>query len=68
MKLKSIFKIMIITSILVPVIIVGAIGTFTYNGSFGQMVADETGITAYSQAKTQSLFFDRYGEKLSVLA
>lgn len=68
MKLKSIFKIMIVTSILVPVMIVGVIGTFTYTGSFGQMVADETGTTAYSQAKAQSLFFDRYAEKLSVLA
>ena len=60
MKLKSIFKIMIVTSILVPVMIVGAIGTFTYNSSFGQMVADETGTAAYTRAKAQSMVFDRY--------
>lgn len=68
MKLKTIFKIMIVTSILIPVMIVGIVGTFTYNSSFGQMVSSETGATAYTLAKAQSLFFDRYSEKLSVLA
>ncbi|HBH94228.1 MAG TPA: hypothetical protein DDX91_00625 [Ruminococcaceae bacterium] len=68
MKLKTVFKIMIITSILIPVIIVGIVGTFTYNSSFGQMVSDETGAAAYNMAKTQSLFFDKYDVKLSLLA
>lgn len=68
MKLKTIFKIMIVTSILIPVMIVGLVGTFTYNGSFGQMVANETGNAAYTLAKAQGLFFDGYAQKLSVLA
>ena len=68
MKLKTLFKIMIITSILIPIIIVGIVGTLTYSSSYGQMAAGETGTAAYSLAKAQSLFFDNYEVKLSVLA
>lgn len=68
MKLKTAFKIMIVTSILIPVIIVGIVGTLTYNSSYSQMISDETGSAAYSTAKSQSLFFDKYAVKLSALA
>lgn len=68
MKLKTIFKIMIITSILLPVIIVGIFGTLTYTGSYNQMIIDETGAAAAGAAKSQSLFFDKYSVQLSALA
>lgn len=68
MKVKTIFKIMIITSILIPVLIVGLVGTFTCIGQFGKMAHDETGVVAYSEAKAQSLTFDRYALLLSVMA
>lgn len=68
MKLKTIFKILIISSILLPTIIVGSIGMLTYNNAYGEMVADEAASAAFSEAKSHIMIFDRYSAKLSVMA
>ncbi len=68
LKVKTIFKILIITSILLPAIIVGLVGSFSYTSFFGEMVADGAGSAAYSEAKSQMIFFDRYAAELSAMA
>lgn len=68
LKVKTIFKILIITSILLPAIIVGLVGSFNYNSFFGDMVADGAGYAAYSEAKSCMMFFERYSAQLSAMA
>lgn len=67
MKLKSVFKILIISSIVLPTLIVGAIGSVSYTSFFGSMVSDETASAAYSAAKAGSVFFDKYAAELAAL-
>ena len=68
MKLKTAFKIIIISSILLPALIVGAVGVYTYNSFYQGMVKEETASAAYSEAKSQTLFFERYAAQLSAMA
>lgn len=68
LKVKTIFKILIITSILLPAIIVGLVGSFNYNSFFGDMVADGAGSAAYSEAKSCMMFFEKYAAQLSAMA
>ncbi|MCM1297965.1 MAG: sensor domain-containing diguanylate cyclase [Firmicutes bacterium] len=68
LKVKTVFKILIVTSILLPAIIVGLAGSFNYNSFFGDMVADGAGSAAYSEAKSCMIFFERYSAQLSTMA
>lgn len=67
MKLKTVFKILIISSILLPAIIVGIVGSTGYETFYGEMVASETPAVAYSAAKSQSIVFDRYITDLAAM-
>lgn len=67
MKLKTVFKILIISSILLPAIIVGIVGSTGYETFYGEMVANETPSVAYSAAKSQSIMFDRYSTDLAAM-
>lgn len=67
MKLKTTFKILIISSIALPALIVGIIGSASYTGFFGSMVSDETSSAAYSAEKVGSVFFDKYAAELATL-
>ena len=68
LKVKTVFKFLIITSILLPAIIVGVVGSLSYNSFFGEMVADGAGSAAYSEAKSCMMFFERYSAQLSAMA
>lgn len=68
MKLKTVFKILIVSSIVLPALIVGTVGTLTYTNSYGNMVAEEASVAAYTSAKSQTMIFDRYAAELSVMA
>lgn len=68
LKVKTVFKFLIITSILLPAIIVGVVGSLSYNSFFGEMVADGSGSAAYSEAKSCMMFFERYSAQLSAMA
>lgn len=68
MKLKTAFKIIIIAAILLPALVVGAYGSYSYLGFYTKMVSEETASAAYSEAKSQALFFERYAAQLSVMA
>lgn len=68
MKLKTAFKIIIVNSILLPALIVGAFGIYGYFGFYADMVSEETASAAYSEAKSQTLFFERYATRLSAMA
>ena len=68
MKLKTAFKIIIANSILVPALIVGAFGVYSYFGFYTDMVSEESASAAYSEAKSQALFFERYASRLSAMA
>lgn len=68
MKLKTAFKIVIANSILLPALIVGAFGVYSYFGFYTSMVSEETASAAYSEAKSQALFFERYAARLSAMA
>ena len=67
MKLKTVFKILIISSIVLPAIIVGIVGSTGYENFYGDMVASETPFVAYSAAKSQSIIFDRYSTDLATM-
>lgn len=68
LKVKTVFKILIVTSIILPAIIVGLAGSINYNSFFGDMVADGAGSAAYSEAKSCMIFFERYSAQLSAMA
>ena len=68
MKLKTAFKIIIINAIALPALIVGAFGVTGYFGFFTDMVSEETSSAAYSEAKSQAIFFERYAARLSAMA
>ena len=68
MKLKTAFKIIIVNSILLPALIVGAFGVYSYFGFYTDMVSEETASAAYSEAKSQAIFFERYAARLSAMA
>ena len=68
MKLKTVFKTLIVSSIVFPALIVGAVGTLTYTNTYGDMVAEEASVAAYTDAKSQTMIFDRYAEELSIMA
>ena len=68
MKLKTAFKIIIILSILLPALIVGVVGTYSYYNFYHNMVSEEVASAAYSEAKSQTLFFERYAATLSTMA
>lgn len=68
MKLKTVFKILIVSSIVLPALIVGTVGTLTYTNSYGDMVAEEASVAAYTDSKSQTMIFDRYAMELSVMA
>lgn len=68
MKLKTAFKIIIVTAILLPAIIVGAVGIYSYNSFYHGMVFEEYASAAYSEAKAQTFFFERYAAQLSAMA
>ena len=68
MKLKTIFKILIVTSIVLPALIVGVVGTSLYTGFYTDMLVEDSAAAAYVEAKTQSLFFESVEGELSVLA
>ena len=68
MKLKTTFKIIIITAILIPAVVLGVYGSYSYFDFYTDMVAEETASVAYSEAKAQSLFFERYAATLSAMA
>lgn len=67
MKLKSIFKILIISSIVLPALIVGVIGSVSYTSFFGSMVSEESASAAYSAAKSGFIFFDKYSAELAAM-
>ncbi len=67
MKLKTVFKILIISSILLPVLIVGAVGSASYENFYGNMVSSETAAAAYSAVRSQSIVLDRYSTDLAVM-
>ena len=67
MKLKTVFKILIVSSILLPVLIVGIVGSASYENFYGNMVSSETASVAYSAAKSQSIVFDRYATDLATM-
>ncbi len=67
MKLKTVFKILIISSILLPAMIVGIVGSASYENFYGSMVSSETASVAYSAAKSQSILFDRYASELAAM-
>ncbi|MCM1054987.1 MAG: diguanylate cyclase [Bacteroides sp.] len=67
MKLKTVFKILIVSSIALPALIVGAVGSAGYENFYGEMVANETPSVAYSAAKSQTIFFDRYSTDLAAM-
>lgn len=67
MKLKTVFKILIVSSIVLPAAIVGTIGSAKYESFYGEMVASETPSVAYSAAKSQTIFFDRYSTDLAAM-
>ena len=68
MKLKTSFKIIIAASILLPALIVGAFGSYSYVNFYADMVSEESNAAAYSEAKSQTLFFERYDARLSAMA
>ncbi len=68
MKLKSIFKILIISSIVLPAVIVGTVGTLTYTQAYERMVAEEASVAAFTDAKAKTMFFDRYASELSAMS
>lgn len=68
MKLKTSFKIIIVTAILLPALIVGAFGSFSFANFYADMVSEESNSAAYSEAKSQTLFFERYAARLSAMA
>lgn len=68
MKLKTVFKILIISSIVLPALIVGTVGTFTYTDAYGSMVAEEAAVAAYTDSKSQTMIFDRYASELAAMA
>ena len=68
MKLKTAFKIIIINAIALPALIVGIFGIVGYFGFFTNMVSEETASAAYSEAKSQGIFFERYAARLSAMA
>ena len=68
MKLKTAFKVIIVTAILLPALIVGVFGSYSYFGFYTDMVSEETSSAAYSEAKSQAVFFERYIARLSVMA
>ena len=67
MKLKTVFKILIISSIVLPALIVGIIGSAGYESFYGEMVANETASVSYSAAKSQTIIFDRYSTDLATM-
>lgn len=67
MKLKTVFKILIISSIVLPAVIVGMVGSTGYESFYGNMVAAEVPSVAYSAAKSQSIMFDRYSTDLAAM-
>ena len=68
MKLKTAFKIIIVLSILLPALTVGIVGTYSYYNFYHGMVSEEAASAAYSEAKSQTLFFERYTATLSTMA
>ena len=68
MKLKTAFKIIIVLSILLPALTVGIVGTYSYYNFYHGMVSEEAASAAYSEAKSQTLFFERYAAMLSTMA
>ena len=68
MKLKTAFKIIIVSAILLPALIVGAVGIYSYNSFYQGMVFEEYASAAYSEAKAQTIFFERYAAHLSAMA
>lgn len=68
MKLKTTFKILIAVSIVLPAVIVGIAGSYIYSDFYNRMVTDEAASAAYSSAKAQTLFFDRYEASLSAMS
>lgn len=68
MKLKTIFKILIVASIIIPALVVGIIGTSLYNSFYNDMAAENSAAAAYVEAKTQEMFFDSAKGVLAVLS
>ena len=68
MKLKTSFKIIIISAILLPAIIVGTFGSISFASFYADMVSEEASSAAYSEAKSQTLFLERYISRLSTMA
>lgn len=67
MKLKTVFKILIISSIVLPALIIGILGSASYESFYGEMVSEETASAAYTAAKSQTIFFDRYSGDLAAM-
>ena len=68
MKLKTSFKIIIASSILLPALIVGGVGSYSFASFYTEMVSEEASAAAYSEAKSQTVFFERYSSRLSSMA
>lgn len=68
MKLKTVFKILIVSSVVLPALIVGTVGTLTYTDSYGSMVAEEASVAAYTASKSQTAVFDRYASELDIMS
>ena len=67
MKLKTIFKILIISSVLLPILIVGTVGSIAFDSFYRNMTASETASAAYSAVKSQGAVLDRYAADLAVM-
>lgn len=67
MKLRAVFKALIISSIALPALIVGAVGSANYESFYNEMIENEIPSVAYSAAKAQTIFFDKYSNALAAM-
>ena len=68
MKVKNLFKLMMVSAVIVPALIISVFGSIFYSSFFSAMVGEETASSAYTASMKAVEYFKKYQSALSVLS